>query len=123
MQVGIHRHYELALRPLESDHECGTFPVVAAKSNDFDTVVPEMQISENAERIIGAPVIHENDFVAAADSDERVLQLVGEFFERLLLIVERNDDGNLDILLVLTNRRRRGSVLFNCWGRSLAFLR
>ena len=45
--------------------------------------------------------------------NKRVLQLLGKFLQRLFFIIERDDDGNFDVLGTILARLLRRSALLS----------
>ena len=66
LAVGIHRNDNLTGRRAQPRRESGRLSEVSPKLDDHDSVVFSLQLSQNFERLICAPVIHKNNFMRAS---------------------------------------------------------
>ena len=97
LQIGVHGEDDLALRGLEPAKERGRLAVIAGETDgpDGGKLLPEL--SDDVPRTVGRTVVDEDNFVGKAVVAGHAVDPRGEFGQRLLLVVERNDDRNIGI--------------------------
>ena len=95
MKVGVHRDYHLTLGGTETTEEGGTFTVVAAKLYAMDAGVLASQVFDDSPTAVGTAIVDENNFVGEMILCHDALDPSVKFGQAFILIVERNDNGDL----------------------------
>ena len=93
LQVAVHGDHHVAFGFVEPRREGRGLPEVAAQPDDLQVPVGLHQVRQQLETPIGGGVIHEQNLVRPLQDLEHAGEAVVEREEGMLLVVNRNHDG------------------------------
>ena len=93
LKIGIHREDRCAARTLQSGEECILMTEVAREPHGAHTGVTLAHIGDRCPRLVGAPVIGEDDFPRHPQRGQHSRELVVQFSDVPFLVIRRNDNG------------------------------
>ncbi len=113
LEVRVHGDHNVPLRLVKADCQGRCFSIVPAEPDDLYMLVHPLEIAEHLKRTVGAAIIDEEEFVPQVQTPERGAQLLVELFERIFLIVERNDHTEVvpGLLLRRVEERSAGDAV------------
>ena len=94
LAVSVHRDDVGAAREVESGGESGGLPEVPAEAHDAQVGFVVLQAAKRGEAIVGAAVVHGDDFVGAAQVAQHAGEFGDEGFQVAGLVVDGQDDGD-----------------------------
>src|SRR5262245_8410934 len=94
LQVGVKSHDDLAARSLKARRECRGLAEVAAEADAAHARILHGERANHFPGIIGAAVVDEQDLYIQAVRFRRLVDLLMELREAVMLIENRNDNGN-----------------------------
>jgi len=71
------------------------FPEIAAEPDDLDVAVVPFEVAQHRERAVRAAVVDVQDLIADVHPAEHRAELGVELFQRVFLIIERNDNADV----------------------------
>ena len=92
LQVAVHDHDRLAGRPIEARRDGDLVPEVSRERQDLVPGVSPCEQGHQDRRLVGASIVDEDDLGRLAQGVEDLRQPLFERPERLLLVVDRDDD-------------------------------
>lgn len=99
LKIGVHRDDNPALRKLEAMVKSRGLAVVRGEPDAPDTVRLPVQVLDALPRSVLAAIVYENDFVGEPFPLHHLYDPGVKLRQRLLLVVKRNDNGDVYVLL------------------------
>lgn len=95
LKIGIHRDDDVSLGLFETDREGRGFPVVAAETDDLYVPIMALDVAQELERAIVAPVVDKEQLVANIHSPDGRSKLLMKFPEGFFFVVEWYDNRKI----------------------------